>query len=141
MTLTKTLFVIGCLFAAAVAWNLLPTATHAGAEPPKGRQKWEYATLAEVSAPAFPPAQASYRLAWRTGKKGLIMESQTRQEGISKLYKDLAGHDLGKDEKAPFGALLDRIGQDGWELVTLFRGGTPGQGGDTQTWTFKRPVP
>jgi hypothetical protein len=79
----------------------------------------------------------AYRLTWRTGKKRLVSESKTPD--VSKLYKDLAGHDLGKDEKAPFGALLDRIGQDGWELVTYAV--EPGPEEYLQTWTFKRPVP
>ncbi len=135
MTVTKTLIVIGCLFVAPVAWNLLPTGMHAGAQPPKGRQKWEYGTLTQV----FPKAQPSYRITWRTGKKRLVAESKTALEGVSKVYKGLAGRDLGKDEKAPFGALLDRIGQDGWELVTYMP--EPGPEGNTQTWTFKRPVP
>ena len=135
MTRTKTLVVIGCLVAAAAAWHLLSTARRAGAQPPRGRQKWEYATLIQV----FPKAQPAYRGIWRTGKKRLVAETRDIFEGVSRIYKDLAGHDLGKDEKAPFGALLDRIGHDGWELVTYAP--QPSPEGNTETWTFKRPVP
>jgi hypothetical protein len=115
MTQTKTLFVIGCLFAVAVAWHLLPTRIQAGAEPPKGRQKWEYATLIEAN----PPAPASYSLIWRTGKTRLVAQSKDPQVALSALIKELGGEALGgKDERSPVGVLLDQIGQDGWELVT-----------------------
>jgi hypothetical protein len=121
------------LVAASVAWHLLPATTHAGAEPPKGRQKWEYASLIEF----LPPAQTPYRLVWRTGKQRLVVESKNIPEGLSKLHKALGGADLGDKEETPrFLILLDRIGQDGWELVTHTH--LPP---DTQTWNFKRPAP
>jgi hypothetical protein len=136
MTRTKTLAVIGCLVAAAVACNLLPAARHAGAQPPRARQKWEYATLFEFYT-ADPPC---YRLVWRTGKKRVEVEAKAVAEGISKLNKALGVADLGgKDVQVPFGVLLDRIGQDGWELVTH----SPSfpRWDNSQSWIFKRPAP
>jgi hypothetical protein len=135
MTLTKTLVVIGSLVAATVAWNLLSTARNAGAQPAKGTQKWEYATLFEF----YTPDPATYRLIWRTGKKRVEVETKTIPEGISKLNKALGVGDLGgKDVQAPFGVLLDRIGQDGWELVTH----SPSfpRWDNSQSWIFKRPA-
>jgi hypothetical protein len=132
MTKTKTLIVIGCLLVAGVVWNRLPIATHAGAERPKGVQKWEYATLTQV----FPPrAVDPYHVTWRTGKQRLEAKTRTAQEGVASLNQQLRGTDLGG--RPPFGALLDRIGQEGWELVTYTERGPEG---NTQTWTFKRPV-
>jgi len=137
MTLTKMFLVIGCLVAATLAWNLLPTARHAGAQQAKGRQKWEYATLSEF----YTADPATYRLVWRTGKKRVEVETKTVPEGISKFNKALGVDDLGgKEGKAvPFGRLLDRIGQDGWELVT--HSPSLPRWDNSQSWIFKRPAP
>jgi hypothetical protein len=136
MTLTKMLLLIGCLVAATVAGNLLPIGLDARAQAPRATQKWEYATLFEF----YTADPATYRLVWRTGKKRVEVEAKTIPEGISKLNKALgvAGPG-GKDVQAPFGALLDRIGQDGWELVTH----SPSfpRWDNSQSWIFKRPAP
>jgi hypothetical protein len=55
-------------------------------------------------------------------------------ECVSKLYKELGG----AEDSANVGQLLDRIGQNGWEMVTHSK--AVGQRSSTQTWTFKRPA-
>ena len=136
MTLTKMLLLIGCLVAATVAGNLLPSALDARGQPPKGRQKWEYATLSEF----YTPQPAYYRLIWRTGKRRVEVEANNIPEGISKFNKALGGDGRGaKDVQVPFGVLLDRIGQDGWELVT--HSPSLPRWDNSQSWIFKRPAP
>ena len=132
MTQAKTRILIGCLFAAVVAWHLLSPVRNAAAQPPKVGQKWEYATL-EYDEPI---AEVGSRVIWTTGKKLLGGKSEKfNLECVSKLNKDLGG----KEETASIGVLLDRIGTEGWELVAHTR--TAGQRSVTQTWTFKRPAP
>ena len=134
MNRTKTLVVIGCLLTAALAWNLLSPEMNAGAQPARIVQKWEYATLS--SDEPIGPDYGSIAT-WTTGKKilGARWEKEAELHPFSKLNKDLGG----KEEHASLGVLLDRIGQDGWELTSHTR--TEGPRKITQTWTFKRPVP
>jgi hypothetical protein len=133
MNQTKTLVLIGCLLAAVVAWNRLPPVTNAGAQPAKVGQKWEYATLS-YEAPIGPDYGSI--ATWTTGKKtlGARWEKEAQPHPFSKLNKDLGG----KEEHASLGVLLDRIGQDGWELASHTRAEGPRR--ITQTWAFKRPV-
>ena len=133
MTQRKTLALIGCLFAAVVAWNLLFPVMKAGAQPVKVGQKWQYGTLAyeEPIGPDYGSITT-----WTTGKKilGARQEKEAQPHPFSKLNNDLGG----KEQHASLGVLLDRIGQDGWELVSHTR--TEGPRRITQTWTFKRPA-
>ena len=133
MRQTKTLVLIGCLFATVVAWHLLSPVMNAGAQPAKVGQKWEYATLSYEE-----PIGGNYGsiATWTTGKKilGARQEKEAQPHPFSKLNNDLGG----KEQHASLGVLLDRIGQDGWELVSHTR--TEGPRRITQTWTFKRPV-
>src|SRR5262245_60946778 len=113
MTQTKSFMMIGCLLAAGATWLLFRDAVHA--EPSRGMPKWEYASLIET----LPPAQTPYSLVWRTSKKRLVIESKTIPDGLSRLNMALGGPDLGNNTETPrFMTVLDRIGQDGWELVT-----------------------
>jgi hypothetical protein len=135
MTRTKTLVPIGRLFAAVVAWYLLFPVMHADAQPAKIRQKWEYATLSAVY-------DAQSIATWDTGKTTLKAEydNAAQLHPFSKLNKNLGG----KEERGSLVVLLNRIGQDGWELVSHTRTqGPTGVVGQrvTETWTFKRPVP
>jgi hypothetical protein len=125
------LMVIGCLLGVAVvAGNLLPS-RKVNAQPPKAKQKWEYAEL-YFEAP-IPPERSSLAI-WTTGKRTIRRDraEKGQPEPISMLNKDLGG----KEESASFVLLFDRFGQDGWELVSHTRGEGPKR--IIQTWTFKR---
>jgi hypothetical protein len=133
MTQTKALLVIGCLSAAVVvaAQHLSPAAS-AAKEPPWAAQKWAYATLFydEPIGPDYGSIAT-----WTTGKKILGARwEKDKAHPFSKLNKDLGG----KEPEASIGVLLDRIGQEGWELVSHSR--TEGVRRITQTWTFKLPA-
>lgn len=131
MTRTKTLLTIGCLLAVLVTGNLLWPMMNAEAQAPKARQQWEYATLSSEHGDRHASAT------WSTGKKTLHATWEAGKDQplpLSKLNKDLGG----KEKDAHEGVLLDRIGQDGWELVCHTR--TEGRPRDIQTWTFKRPA-
>jgi len=128
----NTLVLIGCLISVLAAWNLLSPVQNAHAQPPKAGPKWEYGTLEYYE----PTAGIGSHVIWTTGKK--IMGAKSEKfllECVSKLNKDLGG----KEETAGLGVLLDRIGEDGWELVTHTRAAT--QMNVTQIWTFKRQLP
>jgi hypothetical protein len=133
VTQKKTLVLICCLFAVVVAWNLLSPVRNASAQPVKVGQKWAYATLSyeDPIGPEFGSIAT-----WITGKKilGARWKKEAQTHPFSKINKDLGG----KEEHASLGVLLDRIGQDGWELVS--HTSTEGPRRITQTWTFKRPV-
>jgi hypothetical protein len=135
MTQTRTLLMIGCFVAALVAGHFLSPRRDASAQAPRGGPKWEYATLSYDDLSTDWGSVAT----WTTGKKnlGAMREKEQPQHPLSKLNKDLGG----KEESASLGILLDRIGQDGWELVSHTH--TQRTGGPrwiTQTWTFKRPA-
>src|SRR5207249_23645 len=99
--------------------------------PPKTGLKWEYATLSYDE----PITDYGSIATWTTRKKILGARWEKDQpHPFDKLNKDLGG----KEEAASIGVLLDRIGQDGWELATHAVRTTPHR--KIQTWTFKRPV-
>ena len=129
------------LAAAVVAGNLLPAGSRASADPPKDRQKWEYATLSYYCP--LPGRLALSALVngsnarWTAGKQSFeagFEKDQPQPVLFSKLNKDLGG----QEEAAGLGMLLDRIGQSGWELAT--HAITTGQTSTIQVWTFKRPA-
>jgi hypothetical protein len=67
--------------------------------------------------------------------KAQVKEGQPHP--LTRINKELGG----KDEEASLGILLDRIGQDGWELVSHSMTEVTGDFPKTvQTWTFKRPA-
>jgi hypothetical protein len=121
----------GASVAAVVALAFLQPAFRAEAQPPRAAPKWEYATLEYHE----PIADVGADVSWIAGKvaKGAKSEKYLF-ECLTKLNKELGG----QEEKADIGVLLDRIGQDGWELVTHTR--ADGPGGASRTWTFKRPA-
>ena len=132
---SKTL--IACMFSALfLTANLLSPASKAAAQPPKVTQKWEYATLSYQEAVNGGAVGSS--LSWRTGKKTYHAGFEDGQPlPFVKLNKELGG----KEDSVSLGALLDRIGQDGWELATHAMTIAPkGTAMILQTWTFKRPV-
>jgi hypothetical protein len=133
MNRTKTFSLIGCFLAPVLVWVFLTPLMNARAQQVKLVQRWQYATLAfeEPIGPDYGSIAT-----WTTGKKilGAKWEKESQPHPFSKLNKDLGG----KEEHASMGVLLDRIGQDGWELVSHNR--TEGPRRITQTWTFKRPV-
>jgi hypothetical protein len=123
---------IGSLFASAAAGSLFCPAPWAGAEGPKLRQKWQYATLYYHGSRDEPKYDS---VKWTAGKTVLEASSEKAPlECISRLNKDLGG----KEETASIAVLLDRIGQDGWEMLTH----TSSHGAyDVHHWEFKRPIP
>ena len=136
MTYGKTL--IACMFTAVfLTVSLHSPATKAAAQLPKVEQKWEYATL---SYQELVNGAVGISLSWRTGKKTFHAGFQMDQPSpFAKLNKELGG----KEDSVSLGALLDRIGQDGWELATHAMTIAPNALGTPmifQIWTFKRPV-
>jgi hypothetical protein len=107
-----------------IAQTLLPKSS-AAAQAPKARQQWEYASL------VF--GDTALDLHWQAGKTTLVSPGNVKKpdpdRSINALYQQLGG----KQEATTLGALLDLIGQDGWELVTYAH--PPG----AQSWMFKRP--
>jgi hypothetical protein len=127
----SALIVIGCLLGIAVVAGNLPPSRNVDAQPPKARQRWEYATL--YFEAAIPPERFSLAI-WTTGKKTIRKDraEKDQPDPISMLNKELGG----REESASFVVLFDRFGQDGWELVSHTRGEGPKR--VIQTWTFKR---
>jgi hypothetical protein len=130
-----------CMFSALfsalfLTANLLSPATKAAAQRPKVTQKWEYATLSYREAVNGGAVGSS--LSWRTAKKTYYAGFEEGQPlPFAKLNKELGG----KEDSVSLGALLDRIGQDGWELATHAMTIAPkGTAMLLQTWTFKRRV-
>jgi hypothetical protein len=116
---------------AALTGGLWWSALRAEAQPPKVGQKWEYASL-EYEEPA---SEVGSRILWTSGKKVHGGRSEKfLLECVSKLNKELGGG----EDSANIGQLLDRIGQNGWELVAHTKAGA--QRSVTQLWTFKRPA-
>ena len=106
----------------------------ADARKPQRFRRWEYATLNYIENDAGSVA------AWINQKQRITAKSKTKHhESLTKINKELGG----KEEVGIFDVciLLNRIGQDDWELVTHTRTiDAPTKGTQTFTWTFKRPV-
>jgi hypothetical protein len=119
-TIMKSFLVMSLL----AAVTFLTSRANLEAQQPKGLQKWEYATLGYV---VFrDPGAAS----WITPKAEM-------GGSLSKINKDLGWKE--DVELRNVCILLNRVGQDGWELVTHTREISK-EGLISCTWTFKRPA-
>ena len=142
MTQMRTLVMLAFLLAAVVVVGNLPHAANmASAGPPKDRQKWEYATLSYYSPKpgrlALSALVNGSNARWTAGKQSFeagFEKDQPEPVLFSKLNKDLGG----REGTAGLGMLLDRIGENGWELAT--HAITTGPTSTIQVWTFKRPA-
>jgi hypothetical protein len=116
-----------------VALSGLPQAS---AQAPKPT-KWQFATLTfEESASRDYGSTAR----WEAGSKLIVVVwDRDRPHPFISLNKQLGG----PEPNARIGTLLDRIGQDGWELVshTSTPNSAQSPAATTQTWSFKRPAP
>ena len=123
--ITIPLLLVGWTLALALmtAHALLPTSS-AGAQVPKARPSWEYASLVW--------ADTALDMHWQDGKRtfrsgGDVTKSDDKRS-INELYRQLGG----KEQSPTLGTLLNLVGQDGWEMVSYAR--TSG----AQIWMFKR---
>lgn len=103
--------------------SLLATGS-AGADVPKVRQQWEYAYLILGDSAAD--------LHWQAGKTTLSSSGNVNKPDLTRSIGELYLQLGGKEPNPTLGALLNQIGQDGWEMVSYTR--PPG----VQTWMFKR---
>jgi hypothetical protein len=126
MTIPLLLFAWTVALIILTGLALLSTST-AGAQAPRGRQQWEYASL------IF--GDTALDMHWQAGKTTLSsrgdVDKPDDRRSINELYRKLGG----KEEDATFGMLLNLVGQDGWEMVAYARPS------GVQTWMFKRAIP
>jgi hypothetical protein len=120
----------------SITWCLLCLAALSMAPSPAAAQvkaKWQYAVLSfEESASRDYGSVAR----WTAGSKILAVTwGRDQPHPFMSLNKQLGG----PEPNATLGVLLDRIGQDGWELVSHTSVPNNAQStSTTQTWTFKR---